>query len=111
RRGRLVDDLLRRPEYVEFWALRWSDLLRVDREKLGHKRAFAYYRWVRDRGASNAPLDRFARAIVTAEGPLDEVGPANLFKVVTRPGEASSSLAQVFLGVRIGCAECHHHPY
>jgi hypothetical protein len=111
RRARLVDELLQRPEYAEFWALRWSDLLRVDRDKLGHKRAFAYYRWIRDRVASNTPLDRFARAIVTAEGPLDEVGPANFFKVVARPGEAASSLAQVFLGVRIGCAECHHHPY
>jgi hypothetical protein len=111
RRARLVDELLARPEYADFWALRWSDLLRVDRDKLGHKRAFAYYRWIRDRVASGMPLDRFARAIVTAEGPLDEVGPANFFKVVARPGEAASSLAQVFLGVRIGCAECHHHPY
>ena len=86
RRARLVDELLARPEYADFWALQWSDLLRVDREKLGHKRAFAYYRWIRDQVASNTPLDRFARAIVTAEGPLDEVGPANFYKVVPRAG-------------------------
>jgi hypothetical protein len=83
----------------------------VDRDKLGHKRAFAYYRWIRDRVAANAPVDRFARAVVTAEGPLDEVGPANFFKVVAKPGEAASALSQVFLGVRIACAECHHHPF
>ena len=52
RRARLVDELLGRPEYADYWALKWSDLLRVDREKLGHKRAFAYYRWVRDQVAS-----------------------------------------------------------
>jgi hypothetical protein len=111
RRARLVDELLGRPEYADFWALMWSDLLRVDREKLGHKRAFAFYRWLRDRVADGTPLDRFARSVVTAEGPLDEVGPANFFKVVSQPGEAAGSLAQVFLGVRIACAECHHHPY
>jgi hypothetical protein len=111
RRARLVEVLLERPEYADFWALRWSDLLRVDRDKLGHKRAFAYYRWIRDRMAANTPLDRFARTVVTAEGPLDEVGPANFFKVVSKPGEAASALSQVFLGVRIACAECHHHPF
>lgn len=111
RRARLVDELLSRPEYADFWALRWSDLLRVDREKLGHKRAFAFYRRIRDMVADGTPLDRFAREIVTAEGPLDDVGAANFFKVASQPGEAAGSLAQVFLGVRIACAECHHHPY
>ena len=111
RRARLVDELLQRPEYADYWALKWSDLLRVDREKLGHKRAFAFYRWIRESLAENIGLDAFARAVITAEGPLDEVGPANYFKVVAKPGEAASSLAQVFLGVRIACAECHHHPY
>src|SRR5262249_32540340 len=111
RRARLVEELLQRPEYADFWALRWSDLLRVDRDKLGPKRAFLYFRWIRDRFVANAPLDRFTRAIVTAEGPLDEVGPANFFKVVSKPGEAASALSQVFLGVRIACAECHHHPF
>jgi len=83
----------------------------VDREKLGHKRAFAFYRWIRDRVADNTPLDRFAGAVVAAEGPLDEVGPANFFRVVAQPGEAAGAVAQVFLGIRIACAECHHHPY
>ena len=48
---------------------------------------------------------------MTAEGPLGEVGPASFYKVVTKPGEAASTLSQVFLGVRIACAECHHHPF
>ena len=111
RRARLAETLLQRPEYADYWALKWADLLRVDREKLGHKRAFSFYRWIRGRVADNTTLDRFATAVITAEGPFDEVGPTNFFKVVSKPGEAASSLAQVFLGVRIACAECHHHPY
>src|SRR5262249_20300657 len=55
RRARLVDDLLTRPEYADYWALKWADLLRVDRQALGHKRAYAYYKWVRDGFAAHRP--------------------------------------------------------
>jgi hypothetical protein len=111
KRARLVDELLGRPEYADYWALKWADLLRIDRQALGHKRAYEYYQWVRDSLAQNKPYDRFAREIVTAEGPLGEVGPASFYKAVTKPGEAASTLSQVFLGVRMACAECHHHPF
>jgi hypothetical protein len=111
RRARLVDDLLRRPEFADYWALKWADLLRVDREALGHKDAYRYYRWIRDSFAAGKPLDRFARELLTAEGPLGELGPAAFYKAVPQPGEAASTVAQVFLGVRIACAQCHHHPF
>ncbi len=111
KRARLVDALLARPEYDDYWALKWADVLRVDRSVLGHKRAYAYYRWILDSIAANKPFDRFAREILTAEGPLDETPQANFFRVVPKPGEAASAFSQVFLGVRIACAECHHHPY
>ena len=111
KRRRLVDELLERPEYADYWALQWSDLLRVDRQALGPKRAYAYYKWIRDRSAANQPFDQFARAVVTAEGPLGEDAPANFYKVVTKPGDEAGTLSQVFLGVRIACAECHHHPF
>ncbi len=111
RRARLVDELLRRPEFADYWALKWADLLRVDRQALGHKRAYIYYQWIHESLATNKPLDRFAHELLTAEGPLDEVGPASFYKVVPKPGEAASTVSQVFLGVRIACAECHHHPF
>jgi hypothetical protein len=111
RRARLVEELLTRPEFADFWALQWADLLRVDRAALGPKRAYAYYKWIHDSLAVNRPFDDFARALVTAEGPLREVGPANFYKVVAKPGQTASTLAQVFLGIRIACAECHHHPF
>jgi hypothetical protein len=111
RRARLVEQLLLRPEFADYWALKWADLLRVDRQALGHKHAYGYYKWIRDSIVANKPLDQFAREIVTSEGPLDEAGPASFYRVVRKPGEAASTLAQVFLGVRIACAECHHHPF
>jgi hypothetical protein len=111
RRARLVDELLQRPEFADYWALKWADLLRVDSQALGNKRAYAFYRWIRDSLAANKPLDEFARELITAEGPLNEVGPVAFYKVVSRPGDAASTVSQVFLGVRIACAECHHHPF
>jgi hypothetical protein len=106
-----VDELLGRPDYADFWALKWADLLRVERSVLGHKQAYAYYRWIRESLAENRPYDRFVRELLTAEGPLSEVPQAAFHRVVSKPGEAASSVSQVFLGVRIACAECHHHPY
>jgi Protein of unknown function (DUF1549)/Protein of unknown function (DUF1553) len=111
KRERLVDELLDRPEFADYWALKWADTLRVDRQILGPKRAYAYYRWIRESMARNKPFDQFARELLTAEGPLEETGPANFYKVVPKPGETASTVSQVLLGIRIACAECHHHPY
>lgn len=111
RRARWVAALLDRGEYADYWALKWADLLRVERQALNHKGAHDYYEWIRDSFATNKPLDRFAAEVLTADGPLSETPPAHFYKVVTKPGDVASTLSQVFLGVRIACAECHHHPH
>jgi hypothetical protein len=111
KRARLVDELLARPEYADYWAMRWADVLRVDRQKLGAKQAYAYYAWIRDGLANNKPLDQMAREILLAEGPLTEAPQAAFYLVHGRPGDTASMFSQVFLGVRIACAECHHHPF
>lgn len=111
RRARLIDELLKRPEYADYWALKWSDLLRVERPTLGHAGAHAYYRWLRDSFASNKPFDRIARELLTAEGLLRDQPAGYFFKAVQQPGEQAATISQVLLGVRIDCAKCHHHPF
>lgn len=111
RRERLVEELLTRPEFTDYWSLWWSDLLRVDRQALGHKGAYALYGWIRRSLAENKPLDRLAREIITAEGPLTEAPAGYFYSAMKKPGETASTVSQVFLGVRIACAECHHHPF
>ncbi len=111
KREKLVNDLLRRPEFADYWALYWADALRVDRQALGAKRAYAFYRWLRDRIGENQPFDALTRDLLTAEGPLDESPQGAFYKVVRKPGEMASSLSQTLLGLRIACAECHHHPF
>ncbi|NBR05519.1 MAG: DUF1553 domain-containing protein [Planctomycetes bacterium] len=111
KRSKLVEELLNRPSYSDYSALVWSDLLRVDRQALGAKQAYAYYRWLKNSFSENKPLDKLAFEILSAQGYLDEHPEGSFYKVVKSPGELSSSFAQIFLGVRIACAECHHHPF
>jgi len=111
KRAKLVEDLLARPAYSDYSALVWSDILRVDREALGTKQAYAYYRWLKNSFSENKPLDKLALELLSAQGYLDEHPEGSFYKVVKSPGELSSSFAQIFLGVRIACAECHHHPF
>lgn len=110
KRSRLIDELLDRPEYADFWALRWSDLLRVDRDALTAQGAIAMTNWLRRQVAENRPYDQFVREIITAQGNTASDRPAAFYKALTTPEIMSRSISQVFLGVRIECAQCHHHP-
>lgn len=110
KRALLIDQLLQRPEYADYWAMRWSDLLRVDRDILTPAGAVAFTRWLRKQFADNRPYHEFASAIVTARGAIGGDGPAAIYKVLATPEEISRSFSQLFLGVRIQCAQCHHHP-
>jgi hypothetical protein len=111
KRMKVVDKLLNRSEYADLWALKWSDVLRVDRRTLGHANAFAYYRWIHGAMEANTPLDVFARELLEAEGPLTENSAGFFFKVTKKSGEMAATASQALLGIRITCAECHQHPY
>ena len=111
KRARLVDALLELPDYTDFWALKWSDLLRVDKLALGAGGAYSYYSWVRESVAANKPLDQFAKELLLAEGPLSEQPAGYFYKVVKKSGDMAASTSQAFLGIRITCSECHQHPY
>src|SRR4029079_8018870 len=78
---------------------------------MGHKPAYEFYRWIKDSFRDNKPYDRFVREILSAEGTLDDAPGGNFYRAVSNPGDVASTLSQVFLGVRIACAECHHHPF
>ncbi len=111
KRALLVESLLQRPEYADYWALKWSDLMRVDRATLGHRGAYLYYQWIRDSFAANKRMDQFVRELLTSEGPLVDAPAGHFFKAVTKNGERASTFSQALLGVRIECAQCHHHPF
>ncbi len=111
KRRRVIAELLNRPEYADYWAQRWSDLLQVDRDAITPQGAVAMTRWVRGQIAQNAPYDEFVRAILMAQGSTLSESPAAFFQVHGDPEKLARSVSQLFLGVRIECAQCHHHPF
>src|SRR5205814_742125 len=111
KRERRIEALLARPEYVDFWTLKWADILRDSREALSEKGMFAFNFWIRRSVEENKPWDRFARELLLAEGSAYTDGPANFYRAAGTPQQLAETTAQAFLGVRIQCARCHNHPY
>lgn len=110
KRDRLIDSLLRRPEFVDYWSYKWSDLLLVTKRKLQPAAMWSYYQWIRNQVASNTPWDVFTRRILTAQGSTLENGAANYFVIHQDPREAAETTSLTFLGFSMNCAKCHNHP-
>jgi hypothetical protein len=110
KRVKLVDRLLDGPEYVDYWAYKWSDLLLVSSNKLPAPAVWSFYRFVRRNVAGNVPWDRFARSVVTARGDTLENGAANYYVLHREPIDATESTSLAFLGLSLTCARCHNHP-
>ncbi len=110
KRQRLIDQLLERDEYVDYWTMRWLDILRADQLKISPQGTVAMQRWLRRQFQENRPFDEVARDLLTVQGSTTAEGPASFYKILRKPDEASRAISQLLLGVRIECAQCHHHP-
>lgn len=111
KRARLIDQLLERPEYAEFWALKWADLFRNEEKTIDRKGVQAFHGWIAQSLRENQPVDQFVRAIVAARGSTYQNPPANYYRALRDPITRAEATAQVFLGVRLQCAQCHNHPF
>jgi Protein of unknown function (DUF1549)/Protein of unknown function (DUF1553) len=111
KRARLIDRLLDRPEYAAYWGQRQADLLRVTRQSLTQEGARRYYDWIVESVRSNQPFDQFVRELLTAEGDTYEHPSANYYRAAADTNSVTESTVQLFMGVRIGCAKCHNHPF
>ena len=115
KRSKLIDRLLERNEYADYWSLKWGDLLRIKSEfpiNLWPNAVQAYYHWVRDSIAKNKPYDQFARELVTASGSDFRDPASNYYRAVSKRDAQgySEATALVFMGMRMECARCHVHP-
>lgn len=110
KRARLIDRLLEREEYADYWTMRWLDILRADPLRITPEGAAAMQRWLNRQFRENRPYNDFARELLTVQGNTVAEGPGAFYKVFRKPEEASSAVSQLLLGVRIECAQCHHHP-
>src|SRR4030095_10006249 len=107
----MIEALLDRPEFADFWALKWSDLLRNEERVLDQKGVHNFYRWIRQSLAENNTLDQFVRELIAARGSTYQNPPANYYRASRDPVTRAESAAQVFLGTRLQCAQCHNHPF
>ncbi|MEM7231468.1 MAG: DUF1549 and DUF1553 domain-containing protein [Planctomycetota bacterium] len=111
KRAKLIDRLLARPEYADFWALKWSDLLRNEEKVLDRKGVGVFHAWIRESLREGKGLHTFARELLTSRGSTYENPPANYYRALRNPVDRAEATAQVFLGARLRCAKCHNHPF
>ena len=112
KRDRVIDALLDSPDYADYFANKWATLLKNRRESKADITAnFAFHSWVRDSLLANKPYDQFVREILAATGTIVENPPVAWYKRVKLPEQQLEDVAQLFLGVRMQCAQCHHHPF
>ncbi len=114
KRARLIDRLLEEPGYASYFALKWADILQnrgqgysTSKQRPG---TALFSAWIRDAIAANVPYDRFAAEILTATGSQEINPPTIWYRTVRTEQEYVESVSQAFLGVRLQCAQCHHHP-
>lgn len=112
KRDRVIDELLQSPEYADFFAGKWTALLKNRRDDASDIAAnFAFHAWVRDSLLANKPYDRIVRELLAATGTVIGNPPVAWYKRVKEPNQQIEDIAQLFLGVRMQCAQCHHHPF
>jgi len=111
KRARLIDRLLERPEYADFWTLKWCDVLRSDRKTIQVKGTYVYQNWLRDRIEKNVPFDQIVRELLTASGSTYSNPAANYYRIAADPQNLAETTTQLFFGIRMQCAKCHNHPF
>lgn len=112
KRDRVIDELLRSPEHADFFANKWTALLKNRRDDASDITSnFVFHAWVRDSLLANKPYDQLVRELLAATGTVIANPPVAWYKRVKEPVTQLEDVAQLFLGVRMQCAQCHHHPF
>ena len=111
KRSALIDDLLNREEYTDFWANKWADLLRPNPYRVGIKATMTLDQWIRDAFRKNMPYDQFVAGLLTAQGSTFHNGAVTIFRDRRQPEEIVTMASQLFMGIRLECAKCHQHPF
>lgn len=115
KRELIVDELLRRDEFTDLWVMKWAELLQIRSDnqvlQFSYKSALQYYDWLHDQISRNVPVDQMVRALLTANGGTFENPAANFYKRERDTLKIAEDTAQVFMGMRIQCAQCHNHPF
>ncbi|MFO0940147.1 MAG: DUF1549 and DUF1553 domain-containing protein [Pirellulales bacterium] len=112
KRAKLIDKLLERKEFSEIWAMKWAQLLMVKSDNtVSYKAAFLYSSWLTNQLANNQPIDKIVRELLSSSGGVFTVPATNFYQVERDTLKTAENVAQVFMGIRTQCAQCHNHPF
>ena len=112
KRERLVDELLNRKEFVEMWVMKWAELLTIrTTQQVSYKPMLRYYNWLNERIANNVPIDVMCQELLGANGGTFANAATNYYQNETNTLKVSENVAQVFMGIRLQCTQCHNHPF
>jgi hypothetical protein len=113
KRAALVDQLLSRKEFVDLWVMKWSELMmiRTVPNEVSYKAMLLYYNWLQERIEANTPIDQLVRELLSAKGGTFTEPATNYFQHERDTLKTAENVAQVFMGMRIQCAQCHNHPF
>jgi hypothetical protein len=111
KRAKLIDALLERPEYADFWTLKWSDVFRSSRKSIQVKGTHVFQRWLRQRVGKNVGFDSVVKDLLTASGSTFANPPANYYRIARDPQNLAETTVQLFFGIRMQCCKCHNHPF
>ncbi|MFC7336861.1 PSD1 and planctomycete cytochrome C domain-containing protein [Haloferula chungangensis] len=116
KRAALVDELIDRKEFTELWVMKWAELLQIRTfnqggQQVSYKAALGYYGWLRERIAGGVPFNEIIRELLASEGGTFSSPATNFFQIEQDVLKLSENVAQVFMGTRIQCAQCHNHPF
>jgi hypothetical protein len=111
KRSRMIDKLIASPAYVDHWTVKWGDLLQSNRKYLGDKGVYQFQEWIHHSIATNQPYDKMVLELLTARGSSYDNPAANYFRVTRDAKPTMEKTTQVFMGVRMVCAQCHDHPF
>ncbi len=113
KRDEVIDELLNRKEFAELWVMKWAELLQIRsrQDQFSYKAALSYYNWLREKMLNNVPIDKIVQELITASGSTFKNPAANYYQVQTDTLKTAENTAQVFMGMRIQCSQCHNHPF
>jgi uncharacterized protein DUF1549/uncharacterized protein DUF1553 len=112
KRALLVDELLDRKEFAELWVLKWAELLQIrSSNQVSYKAMLLYYGWLQDKIARNVPTDQWVKELLGANGGTFKNPATNYYQIETDVLKVTENVAQVFMGMRVQCAQCHNHPF
>jgi hypothetical protein len=114
KRAKLVDELLARKEFTEMWVMKWAELLQIrtnNQTQMSYKATLLYFNWLKDRISKNVPFDKIVQELLSADGGTFTNAATNYYQIERDTLKVSENVAQVFMGMRLQCAQCHNHPF